>query len=306
MDIVKVNQELSLFQKSLIDGTRLGLISEGGRERLKIMGAMLVHNTAERFFHATAKQSSYKYAVRMVDVVLSFALYEHKSEDGVALLSNCSLDEVFKIGLSKLKEVDEIGAQYAAPTFPPAPRPSEEPNLFQQLAVEVANRQYNPSTSLHGLINKQEVHKEYKSLVLLAEQLVRMRHGARYWSAVEEEFGEPDDIYPLKGVEQCEYLINSHLFSTVFGLESGYRLSLETGKSAARMARPTLNEAREKLILHRVAITHDLREEYDRSVERFLAIKSVERFFRSRSTRVENLMVGEHAILYCWRIFGKD
>lgn len=306
MDIVKVNPTLSLFQESLIDGIRLGLISERDTERLKTEGAMLVHKTAERFFFATAKQSSYKYAVRMVDAILSFALIQRKREDGVALLSNCSLGEVFKVGLSNLKETDDIGAQYAVPTFPPTPRPSETPNLFQQLAVDVTTRKYSPTTCLHKLLNEQKVQKEHKSLVNLTEQLVRMRHGSGFRAAVEEEFGAPDDPNPLKGPDMCEYMIYSHLFSIVFGLEAGYQLSLETAKKAGKGKRPTLEEAREKLTRHRAIIRHDLRDEYDRLVERFLSIKSVGKFFGSRGTRVENLIVGEYAILYCWRLFGKD
>ncbi len=292
MDVVTTKQ-LSLFQQKLLDTTRQGTLTEGDVERIRGEGPNLVEVTTRKFFQAIVKSASYTHAVRMVDAILSFAIYQG-AVDGESL-KNLPLVENLKRGIACLREIDELSI---VSTFPPEPsHDNNESTRLKRLAEGVASHKYTPNGLLLELVQEKEIRKSVQSLVDFTEYIVRLRLGSHYNAMVLGEFWDHDNGSAILIPEPCEFIVHSYLFSLVYDLEAGYRLTARLIKQSAEQKRPTIQEVEAKLKRHKVHIPGQFEKEYEQAVTRFIKNGHMKSFFsRKASTRV---LFPEEGLLYC-------
>lgn len=277
MDIVKARPKLSPFQQVLLDCVSQGLIAEEGLERIRSEGTVLVLRTVERFmFRFSSLQGSYERAVRMVEVILTLGFVEIPHEERSRYLATKGLNDVFRVGLGWLKELDELEEWYSLSCIPLVKRSPEFGNCFEQLAEKVAKSDFNKLNVVAGIINEKQTCKKNRRVIELAEVFVRQVGGKMSFEKLQYE--DMQELYGDVAVP-AQSIINSHLFSLVCNTGVGYELTPEAVRKAVRRGCLDRGKVLAQLSDCRRQVPQPLVSEYDELVGQFVNLLSYMNFF---------------------------
>jgi hypothetical protein len=272
MEIVTVNPAISPFQQALLDGVRRGVLADGDVERIRREGAVLVQKTAERFFTDSAREESYLYAVRMVDVLLSFELARYP--DPTEQVTGSPLNGILKNALSVLRKSNGWPSGAYLPSVP-------GPEIIAECVVpNIRKSSLTSNERLALLVHEYSQRHENEATVRLATYFVSLQNS-------KQEFV----------MDPCDDIIASHLFSVVYGLEQGYCLTLSDLHAISRRKRPTIERVQSILDQYRATIPKEYLVAYDSAIHRFFGKSDVLRFFGNKGCSV-NVFLGEYGGIY--------
>jgi hypothetical protein len=272
MEIVTVNPTISPFQQALLDGVRRGVLGDGDVERIRREGAVLVQKTAERFFTDSAREESYLYAVRMVDVLLSFALARHLDPTGQ--IAGSPLNDILKNALSVLRESNGWPSAAYLPSVPGSEM------IAEYVVPNIRKSSLTSNERLALLKHEYSQRHENEATVRLATYFVSLQNS-------KQEFV----------MDPCDDIIASHLFSVVYGLEQGYRFTLSDLRAISRRKRPSIERVASVLDQYRATIPEEYLVAYDSAIRRFFEKTDVLRFFGSKGCSM-NVFLGEYGGIY--------
>jgi hypothetical protein len=272
MEIVRVHPAISPFQQALLDGVRRGVLADGDIDRIRREGAVLVQKTAERFFTDSAREESYLYAVRMVDVLLSFALA--RLPDPTQQVVATPLSDVLKNALSVLRESNAWPSAAVLPSVPSAEI------IAHNVVLGIRKGSLTSNERLRALQAEYSQRHENEATVRLAKYFVSLQNS-------KQEFV----------MDPCDDIIASHFFSLVYGLRQGYRLTLLDLRAISRRKRPTIEQVASVLSQRRASIPEQYLVAYDSAVQRFFEKVHVLQFFGNKDCGV-NVFLGEYGGLY--------
>jgi hypothetical protein len=272
MEIVTVNPSISPFQQALLDGIQRGVLAQGDVDRIRSEGTVLVQKTAERFFTSSAREESYLYAVRMVDVLLSFALA--RDPNPVQQLAVPHLGDVLKHALAVLRESNGWSSAEYLPS---------EPSLDILAEAVVPNVQKGHLTAnerLRALQGEYSERRENEAVVRLAQYFVSLQNSKQEFVA-----------------DPCDDIIASHFFSLVYGLAQGYRLTLGDLSKLSKRKRPTIGQVESVLQHYRARMPEAHLVTYDSATRRFLLNTDILQFFGNKGCGID-VFLGDYGGLY--------
>ncbi len=256
MEMVKINPELSPFQEALLYGLREEVLGEGDLERLRREGADLTRLTAERFYRATAREESYRYAVRLLDSLLSFYLTANESA-AARELKQTSLSALVKKSVEKLRMFNQL------PTTSILPLTAADIDIMDMLVERARKLQSTTRSVLLALNREINARKTNKSTISLAEFFIGRVGG----KLRDFEFESSADI--------C----HAEFMSIIFNLTVGPYLTLAILKKIARRKRPSLEEVAARLQAHESLLPLAVQADYRVVMKEFLTMKNTDEFF---------------------------
>jgi hypothetical protein len=232
----------------------------------------MVEKTVGRFF-SMAKGGSYEVAVRMVDFLLSLALLigtEGKSHSSV--LAHTPLSTLMRYAVKYLRHVDSLSNIYLFGKL----EPDTLAKPYEIQVVEWMTAKFDFREATKRILSEAELRMSFHELRRLAEYMVREHFSG-------DRIKADAEIEQLSGLAiHAEQVIFSCLFSVVFGLPEGHKLTRRVIQRVGHRKRPSLLDVAERLseFQSKNKRLQEYTEEYRRNVNAFIENPVIRGFFK--------------------------